>query len=232
MLSNENSPSQTNYIAYYRVSTQKQGSSGLGLEAQRSTVKHFLKGIAPVYEFTDVESGTRKGNNREALHEAINIAKSGNYTLIIAKLDRLARNVRFITTLMESGVEFMACDMPQANKFTIHIFSALAEQEAELISHRTKAALQEKKKLGYKLGKPENLTDLAITKGQAVRKQNAELNENNRKAGALIVSLRNSGKSFYQITNDLNNLGFRTRRDCAFNIIQVQRLYKRYNKTA
>jgi DNA invertase Pin-like site-specific DNA recombinase len=220
------------YIAYYRVSTQKQGQSGLGIQAQRSAVKTYLKGIQPLHEYLDVESGTRKGNNREALQQAVNAAKSGNHILVIAKLDRLARNVRFITTLMESSIEFIACDMPQANKFTIHIFAALAEQEAEMISQRTKLALQEKKKKGHKLGKPENLTALAISKGQEVRKQNAELNENNRKAGALIVSMKNSGKSFYQITNEINALGFKTRRDFSFQLVQVQRLYERYNKTA
>jgi DNA invertase Pin-like site-specific DNA recombinase len=220
------------HIAYYRVSTQKQGNSGLGLNAQRTAVNNFLKGIQPLHEFKDVESGTKKGNNRDALKRAIITCKVHNCTLVIAKLDRLARNVRFITTLMESGVEFVACDMPEANKFTIHIFAALAEQEAELISIRTKAALQEKKKLGFKLGKPENLTAEAISKGKGIRKVNAEQNENNQKAGALIVSWKNSGKSFYQITNEINVLGFKTRRNCTFNQVQVQRLYDRYNKIA
>ena len=158
------------YIAYYRVSTIKQGQSGLGLEAQRTAVTNYLKGVCkPIEEYQDTESGTRKGNNREELKKAIISAKANNAILIIAKLDRLARNVRFITTLLESGVEFLACDMPQANKFTIHIFAALAEQEAEMISQRTKLALQEKKKQGFKLGKPENLTQPAITQGKIVR---------------------------------------------------------------
>ncbi|HVX00076.1 MAG TPA: recombinase family protein [Candidatus Babeliaceae bacterium] len=219
------------FIAYYRVSTVKQGQSGLGLEAQRSAVSNYLKDVCrPFEEYTDVESGTKKGNCREALNQALSSAKSNNAILIIAKLDRLARNVRFITTLLESGVEFIACDMPQATKFTIHIFAALAEQEAEMISTRTKLALQEKKKQGFKLGRPENLTDTAIAKGKVQREKNAQLNGNNRKAGALIVSLKNAGKSFYQITNEVNALGFKTRRDCAFQQIQVQRLYDRYNK--
>jgi DNA invertase Pin-like site-specific DNA recombinase len=221
------------YIAYYRVSTIKQGQSGLGLEAQRTAVTNYLKGVCkPIEEYQDTESGTRKGNNREELKKAIISAKANNAILIIAKLDRLARNVRFITTLLESGVEFLACDMPQANKFTIHIFAALAEQEAEMISQRTKLALQEKKKQGFKLGKPENLTQPAITQGKIVRAKNAQYNENNRKAGAMIVLLKNAGKSFYQITNEINNLGYKTRRDCVFQTVQVQRLYDRYNKTA
>ncbi|WP_276349183.1 recombinase family protein [Daejeonella sp. JGW-45] len=217
-----------NYIAYYRVSTQKQGNSGLGLQAQKSAVRNFLKGSEPVQEFMDIESGTRKGNNREALQQAIKMSADMNMTLVIAKLDRLARNVRFITTLMESSVEFIICDMPQANKFTIHIFAALAEQEAEMISQRTKAALKEAKARGVKLGKPENLTQKAITTGRQKRNQNALDNENNKKAGALIKALRQDGKSFYAICEALNNCGFKTRRGKQFFIPQVKRLYERY----
>ena len=220
------------YVAYYRVSTARQGNSGLGLEAQRTTILNFLKGIQPRQEFTDVETGTNKGNNRDALQQAIRVSKSTNSTLVIAKLDRLARNVRFITSLMESGIDFIACDMPSANKFTIHIFAALAEQEAEMISQRTKLALQEKKKQGFKLGNPENLTREAIDKGRSTMQMNAANNENNRKAGALIVSMKSTGKTFAEITNEVNSLGFRTRRNCMFRVMQVQRLYDRYNKIA
>lgn len=219
------------YIAYYRVSTQKQGNSGLGLLAQQSTVRNFLKGIEPLYEFTDVESGTRKGNQRESLQLAIQKAKEVQGTLIIAKLDRLSRNVRFITTLLESGIEFIACDMPTANKFTIHIFAALAEQEAEMISQRTKAALKEVKRRGIKLGTPENLTPSAIQKGLEYRKSNALINENNRKAGALIISMRNEGITYSSIVKELNKNGFNTRRGGIFHISQAMRLYNRYSKT-
>lgn len=220
------------YIAYYRVSTAKQGVSGLGLSAQQTTVLSYLHGFKPIEEYTDIESGTAKGNHRENLKIAIRRAKELDATLVIAKLDRLARNVRFITTLMESQVQFEACDMPQATPFTIHIFAALAEQEAKLISQRTKAALTEKKKQGVKLGSPENLTIEAIKKSQTIRSRNAEHDENNRKAGALIVFMRNAGRSFYQITNELNRLDFKTRRDGYFRIMQVQRLYNRYNDVA
>jgi DNA invertase Pin-like site-specific DNA recombinase len=220
------------YIAYYRVSTSKQGVSGLGLSAQRTTVLNYLRSCEPIEEFTDIESGTKKGNNRENLSLAIRRAKDLNAILVIAKLDRLARNVRFITTLMESQVQFEACDMPHASPITIHIFAALAEHEAKLISERTKSALAEKKKQGFKLGNPKNLTTHAIKEGKTIRMINAKTNENNRKAGALIVSMRNAGNSFYQIAHELNSLGFKTRRDCSFKIMQVQRLYDRYNKTA
>ncbi|MCC6180220.1 MAG: recombinase family protein [Bacteroidia bacterium] len=222
------------YIAYYRVSTKKQGNSGLGLEAQRTAVESYLKDKIIMAEYTDIESGTKKGNDRENLKQAVIHAKSSNAILIIAKLDRLARNVSFITTLMESGIEFIACDMPQANKFTIHIFAALAEQEADLISQRTKSALAELKAKGVKLGNPQNLTKKARIKGLKIRQQNALENENNIKSTALIVSLKKEGMSFYAIAQKLNELKFKTRNGNIFKDVQVKLLFDRYtsNKKA
>lgn len=216
------------YIAYYRVSTKKQGNSGLGLEAQRTAVESYLKDKIIMAEYTDIESGTKKGNDRENLKQAVIHAKSSNAILIIAKLDRLARNVSFITTLMESGVEFIACDMPQANKFTIHIFAALAEQEADLISQRTKSALAELKAKGVKLGNPQNLTKKARIKGLKIRQQNALENENNIKSTALIVSLKKESISFYAIAQKLNELKFKTRNGNTFTDVQVKLLFDRY----
>lgn len=142
------------YVAYYRVSTAKQGKSGLGLEAQREAVAGYLRsqGGELLAEFTEVESGRRK--DRQELERAIARARVTRSTLIIAKLDRLARNVNFTAALMDSGQDFIACDLPQANRFTIHVMAALAEMEAEMISARTKAALAEAKKRGVKLGNP------------------------------------------------------------------------------
>ena len=218
------------YVAYYRVSTKHQSKSGLGLEAQKSAVEKYTKDNRIISEFTDVESGTRKGNKkREELAKAIQVAKSNDATLVIAKLDRLSRNVSFITALMESGVEFVVCDMPTANKFTIHIFSALAEQEADMISLRVREALTELKRKGVKLGKPENLDDAARIKGCKTRSLNANTNENNVKAGALIVSMNNGGKEYSHIADELNRLGFKTRRGFKFYPEQVVRLYHRYN---
>jgi DNA invertase Pin-like site-specific DNA recombinase len=216
-----------NYISYYRVSTKKQGDSNLGLAAQRSIVSSFCKDGQILGEYTDIESGTRKGNNREGLKQAINHAKETESRLVIAKLDRLSRNVSFITTLMESGIDFVACDMPTANKFTIHIFAALAEQEADMISQRTKVALGELKKKGIKLGSPKNLNSAAISKGREVRITNALKDGNNVKATALISALREQGQSYSNIASQLNCSGFKTRRGNVFQAIQVHRLYKR-----
>ena len=142
------------FVAYYRVSTKDQGQSGLGLEAQRKAVTDWLNGgdWSLVGEFVEVETGTR--SDRPQLKLAIEAARRSGAKLIIAKLDRLARNVAFISTLMESDVEFVALDCPTANKFTLHILAAVAEHEAQLISQRTKAALEAAKARGVKLGNP------------------------------------------------------------------------------
>jgi DNA invertase Pin-like site-specific DNA recombinase len=140
------------FVAHYRVSTEKQGRSGLGLEAQRGAVEAFLNGGSwkLVAEFTEIESGKRA--DRPKLAEAVKAAKKHKATLVIAKLDRLSRNVAFIANLMEAGVDFVAVDMPHANKLTIHILSAVAEHEREMISQRTRAALAAAKSRGVRLG--------------------------------------------------------------------------------
>ena len=144
--------SHGNFVAYYRVSTARQGKSGLGLEAQRAAVCEHLNGGSwqIVAEFTEVESG--KNSDRPKLAAALKECRLRRAKLIIAKLDRLARNVAFVSNLMESGVEFEAVDFPQANRLTIHIMAAIAEHEAKMISDRTKAALAAAKRRGVKLG--------------------------------------------------------------------------------
>jgi hypothetical protein len=133
---------QGRFVAYYRVSTDRQGRSGLGLEAQREAVRSYLDGGSwqLVEEVVEVESGKR--NDRPKLAEALKLCRLHQATLIIAKLDRLARNVAFVSNLMESGVDFVAVDFPQANRLTVHILAAVAEHEAAMISQRTKAALR------------------------------------------------------------------------------------------
>jgi DNA invertase Pin-like site-specific DNA recombinase len=151
------------YIAYFRVSTQRQGRSGLGLEAQQQAVTVFLHGHGEliIESFTEIESGRK--NDRPQLAAALDACRKHKAILVIAKLDRLARNVHFISGLMESGVEFVAVDMPEANRLTIHILAAVAEHEREMISKRTKDALQAAKARGTKLGSP------APKKGAAIR---------------------------------------------------------------
>jgi DNA invertase Pin-like site-specific DNA recombinase len=143
----------TGFIAYYRVSTDRQGRSGLGLEAQRAAVGRYLAGIGGILmaEHTEVETGRR--NDRPELAKALAACRKHKARLVIAKLDRLSRNVAFIATMMDAGVEFVACDNPHATRLTLHILAAVAEHEREMISARTKAALQAAKARGVRLGR-------------------------------------------------------------------------------
>ena len=142
------------YIAYYRVSTDRQGESGLGLDAQRSAVARFIGSASLLAEYPEIESG-KSHANRPKLAAALEDCRQRRATLVIAKLDRLARDVHFISGLMKGGVDFVAVDMPAASRITIHILAAVAEHEREMISQRTKAALAEVKRRGEKrLGNP------------------------------------------------------------------------------
>src|SRR5580704_5880269 len=143
------------FVPYYRVSTARQGQSGLGLEAQQKAVRDFLNGGAweIVAEFVEVESG--KKADRPELARALDACRKHKAKLVIAKLDRLSRNLALIATLMDAGVEFIAVDNPHANKLTLHILAAVAEHEREAISERTKAALAAAKARGTRLGTPD-----------------------------------------------------------------------------
>jgi len=157
------------FVAYYRVSTDKQGASGLGLEAQQEAVERHVRvaGGRILAVFQEIESG--KKNDRPEIAAAIAACRARRATLIIAKLDRLARNVAFVSNLMESGIEFVACDNPHANRLTIHILAAVAEHEREMISARTKAALQAARARGVRLGSPR----LVAGDAEAARRANA-----------------------------------------------------------
>src|SRR3954453_14212198 len=156
------------WVAYYRVSTQKQGASGLGLEGQREAVAGYLDGgnWQLAAEFTEVESGRR--DDRPELAKALATCRRLGDHLIIATLDRVARNVPFVSNLMEASVEFVAVDFPTANRLTIHILAAVAEHEREMISTRTKAGLAAAKARGTKLGNPNGLSAEARAKGSVL----------------------------------------------------------------
>jgi DNA invertase Pin-like site-specific DNA recombinase len=159
------------FVAYFRVSTERQGRSGLGLEAQQAAVAGFINGGAElVASFTEVESGKR--SDRPELVKALDACRRQKARLVIAKLDRLSRNLAFIATLMESGVEFVAVDNPHANKLTVHILAAVAEHERAMISQRTKDALAAAKARGKRLGNPKLAEAAKI--GTAATKAGAE----------------------------------------------------------
>ena len=152
------------YISYLRVSTEKQGEIGLGIQAQRDAVKRTFG--EPATEFVEVESGGK--NNRPKLKEAIAQCKAIGATLVIAKIDRLSRNVAFIANLMESGIQFKAADLPNLDHLTVHILAAVAQKERELISARVKAALTVLKKNGVKLGSPSCKDDILINRSKRI----------------------------------------------------------------
>ena len=213
-------------VAYYRVSTAKQGQSGLGLEAQRSAVLSHARSqdLTLVEEFTEIETGTRK-RRRPQLEEALAHTRRVGGILLIAKLDRLARNVAVVATLMESGVRFVAVDMPEADNLTIHVMAAVAEREAQLISSRTKAALAARKARGLKLGKPENLTLEARQRGAEVTRQRAI--RDMRTVAAYAGALRAQGMTLKAIAVQLEQHGFQTRRGGAWSPTQVKRILDR-----
>lgn len=163
---------QAKFIAYYRVSTDKQGDRGYGLDAQRRAVLDYLAaGAELVAEFTEVESGKRH-ENRPELQKALAAAKKLKAKLVIAKLDRLARNVAFIAGMMEQGVDFVCCDMPSATPFMLHVYAAVAEEERRMIAIRTKAGLAAAKARGVILGNARQAADnraAAVARAQAIK---------------------------------------------------------------
>jgi len=216
------------FIAYYRVSTKKQGLSGLGLDAQCQSVAAYL-GVHGklIGEFTEVEHGTRKGNHRPQLAAALAQCRVTGATLIIAKLDRLARNVAFTSNLMESKVEFVAVDFPQANRLTIHILAAVAENEAEMISMRTKLALAAAKRKGAQLGGDRGNAHLIYKKGNRASAKVRSENAQRRVVDLLPVidAIRAEGAvSLRQIAKGLNQRGIPTSRGGEWSAVQVSRV--------
>lgn len=208
------------YVAYYRVSTAKQGTSGLGLAAQEAAVRAFIAG-EPVAAFTEVESGKR--DDRPQLAVALAHAKQHKATLVIAKLDRLARDVHFISGLLKSGVEIRACDIPTANRMVLHIMAAVAEGEREMISERTKAALAAAKARGVRLGTPHTQR-LALERQLAADAHAIALL-------APIAALRLRGvTSVREIAAALNEIGARTSSGGRWHTTSVQRVLKRIDQ--
>jgi len=229
-------------VAYYRVSTEKQGVDGLGMGAQEAVVRAYVQdtGCDLIASYTEVESGRK--SDRTQLGRAMAHAKRSKATLVIAKMDRLSRNVHFISGLMESNVPFVACDNPHANRLTIHILAAVAEQEARSISERTRDALAKAKARGFtKAGKPWHeakannkftrkgtlkLTREGTLKGSAagvaaIRQQKAAAYAD------LLPELREMaerGMSLRAIASRLNDDGYTTRRGRPWNAVQVSRV--------
>jgi DNA invertase Pin-like site-specific DNA recombinase len=218
-------------IAYERVSTARQGKSGLGLEAQRKVIDDFAASRAAevLARFTEIESGRKA--DRPELKKALDLARLTGATLVIAKLDRLSRNAAFLLTLRDSGVRFLACDMPEANDLTVGIMALVAQQEREAISRRTKEALAAAKVRGVKLGNPNGAAALrrAGKGGVALRKAVAG-NADEFAAGLapVIADLRAEGvTSLRAIAEAMNKRGIMTRRSRWWHVSNVRNLLER-----
>ena len=198
-------------ISYLRVSTARQGVSGLGLEAQRAAVAAFASAGAHsiVTEFLEVESGSK--NARPQLTAALAACRLHRATLVIAKLDRLARNVAFIANLMDGGVEFVACDLPHANRLTLHLLAAIAEHEREMISQRTKAALQAAKARGARLGNPNGAAALldgcAAAARASVVARRARAAQHAAAVGPMLATLLGAGMNSRELAREMNRRG-------------------------
>ena len=213
------------FITYSRVSTQQQGRSGLGLEAQAAAVRTYAAaaGGVIVAEFVEVESGKR--NDRPQLERALQRCRLSGAVLLVAKLDRLSRNAAFLMTLQASSVQFVAADMPEANSLTVGIMALVAQQEREAISARTKAALAAAKARGVKLGKVENLTNTDTTAANAVR--SAKASARNAELLEVIEAIEieaGAALSLREIAEKLNAAGFTTARGAKFQAQSVKRI--------
>jgi len=219
------------FVSYLRVSTDRQGRSGLGLEAQQAAIDGFLvpgdRLLAPPY--VEVESG--KNSDRPKLREALERCRKTGATLLIARLDRLARNVRFISGLMEEGVPFVACDMPTASPFMLHIYAAVAEEEARAISRRTKAALAAAKVRGVRLGGDRGYRPVAPPDarlgGAAVRKG---ADQAAHRVVAAIEDIKTAGRpqtSLHGLARELTTRGIPTPRGGAWTATAVRRVFQR-----
>ncbi|MBO9399744.1 recombinase family protein [Shimia sp. R9_3] len=213
------------YVIYKRVSTKEQGRSGLGLDAQSRDIEIYLERFSPrpfqvIETCTDVLSGT--DGDRPALLDALSICRKSGATLLVSKLDRLSRKVSDIANLMEDKtVTFRVAQMPNADNFQLHIYAALAQQEREFISARTKAALAEAKARGVQLG---GARDKTLKRNEAVREKAAARAQ---KVAGLILPLRTAGKSLREIAHHLNTAGVETARGGQWQASQVKRVIER-----
>lgn len=216
------------FVAYFRVSTQEQGKSGLGLDAQRAAVSDYLRSVSGVLgaEYTDIESGKR--DDRPELRRAIAHAKKLKATLVIAKLDRLSRKVSFVSSLTDAGVKFVAVDNPSANELTIHILAAVAQAERKAIAERTRAALAAAKARGQTLGNPR-LAEARASALNALRERARSF------AGNIAPTIRHiqaSGcRSLRSIAEALNNRGVPTSRGNKWTAVAVARVLSRITRT-
>lgn len=217
----------TKFVAYFRVSTAKQGKSGLGIESQENATAAYLGRVGGelVASFADIESGAK--DDRPELQKALRKCRLTGATLLIAKLDRLSRNRRFLMDLQDSSTKFVCCDMPEANNFTVGLLACLADYERELISERTKAALQAAKARGVKLGNP-NLAAVRNSDTKAATEVRiAKTKERNNELRQVVAEIRENADgslSLRQVADKLNRAGYTTTRGKQFHATTISRI--------
>lgn len=226
---------QGKFVSYLRVSTRKQGISGLGLEAQRKAVEDYLNGgrWKLLSEYVEVESGSN--SDRTQLQNALRACRPHSATLVVAKLDRLSRNAAFLMNLQEARVKFVACDMPEANEMVVGLLAVMAQWERKAISERTKAALKAAKARGVRLGNPSNLTYKARKLGNDASHQvraDRALKRAHDIAPSIIEIQSNGATSLRQIAQRLNERGIPTSRGKQWTDVQVKRVLTRLNGEA
>lgn len=217
------------YVIYYRVSTKKQGESGLGLDAQKAYVQHFIPSEQIVKEYKEVATAKYMDcKNRPKLCHALDYCNKYGHTLVVAKIDRLSRKTEHALSIYNSlDGRLVSCDIPNLEKFTLTLFMAIADRERELISIRTKQALAEKKKQGIKLGNPSNFTNAGRSKGRKANSQKAKSDKANIQAKELSQLYKTNGHTLQQIADKLNEQGYKTTRGNSFRATTVKRLLDR-----
>ncbi|WP_066835002.1 recombinase family protein [Rufibacter ruber] len=230
------------YIEYYRVSTEKQGRSGLGLEAQAAAVTAYIKSVGgeSINRFVEVESGGSKDKisahqdvtiekllkRRPILLQAINEAQATGATIIVKEASRLSRFSLLINYLIACNIRFLSADSPQDDEMFIRLRTAFNEEELKKVSERTKKALAARKARGYSLGKPENFSSEGRAKGAAKTSENAAKSETNRKVLNLVRLYKEKGWTLQQICDELNSLGYKTPRGKTFQTGSIAMLLK------
>lgn len=216
------------YVGYIRTSTGKQV---LGLKEQESRIHQFISSSGGELIQIIVEQESGKNNNRKGLENAMTLCQKNSYTLLFTKLDRLSREVEFLFALRNRGVKLTCIDLPELNTLTLGIFGSVAQWERELISNRTKRGLAELKRRGIKLGKPENFTKETRVMGRDKMRGNSKSNENWQRARTFIEHyyFKFGKMNFRKVAEQLNDKGYKTRRNCLFTAMSVKRLFDKCN---
>lgn len=216
-----------NYVSYIRLSKERKGENQYGFEVQRNIITNFIKDGVLIKEYDEFMSGTSKRKSSSKIYEAIEHCKQNNATLIVAKFDRLSRDVSFLQYVLSSKIEFICCDFPGTNELVLNILCSIAQYEAKMIQSRIKLGLEQAKKQGKKLGAPHHLTLEGQQRGVANHSAQCRKNPLRKRAISLMESEVKNNTDWVTITQKLNENGFKTPRGLRFSEINARQLYAR-----